>query len=440
MSRKDPEGEVPQVTPIEKQGYITQKRTYKVITPLYGGGEEPSKVDSITVVRASEIRGQLRFWWRATHGGAFDGNLEKMKQREEEIWGSSGEKGKPGPSPVSVFINPVNVKKGNIFQPIDRNEHKIQNIGHPSSTDGYVAFPMRDVANPAVWENVEFELKIRYPKEIGHDIRIEQDVQDAFWAWETFGGIGARTRRGFGALQLTHLAGVPVQASKLQDARQHILRKLKEFELDKRKWPKGIPHLTSNEQRYKLIQSTDSTAAWRYLTHKLRDFRQSFRHLDRNGRHFGRSKWPEPDQIRRETGTFTGKHTPSHPVQKFPRGKFGLPIIFEFKEGDVAAGDPDKTTLQGAKLGEKEYIDRLASPLLLRPVACSDGALSLALILEWEPINSDDEKYTPPGGLVLKGETKDFVVHTDLDATEASHIPPLNGQPDVLQAFLDFLK
>ena len=59
---------------------ITQVRRYKVITPLFGGGVDPAKADPVTVVRATEIRGHLRFWWRATRGGQFEGNLDKMRE------------------------------------------------------------------------------------------------------------------------------------------------------------------------------------------------------------------------------------------------------------------------------------------------------------------------------------------------------------------------
>ena len=103
MSRPDPKSP-PAVLPNEKTGWVKQTRKYKVITPLYGGGEETQKADSITTVRATEVRGHLRFWWRATRGGAFNGNLKEMKKREEELWGSSGEKGKPGPSTVIVNV------------------------------------------------------------------------------------------------------------------------------------------------------------------------------------------------------------------------------------------------------------------------------------------------------------------------------------------------
>jgi len=393
------------------------------------------------VVRSTEVRGHLRFWWRATRGGAFGGNLEKMKQREEEIWGSPGGKGKggrekPGPSKVSITIAPGN--RGNAFQAKDRRGENIRNIGNPNSLDGYVAFPLRESDAHIVLENVDFEITIRFPKEITVDsvekkVNIEKDIEFALWAWETFGGIGARTRRGFGALQCVELNGMPITGPKKAEIK-NLIQQYLSAEL---KWPSGIPHLSSNLNRYKPIlrdQGSTAISVWRELIKQLQEFRQF-----RNGR-FGRSLWPEPDQIRRETGDFVNpKHTPKHPVKKFPRGKFGLPIIFEFKKEDVRDGDPKKTTLQGAEH------DRLASPLILRPITCSDGVVGLATILEWQPINPGDESYTPPGGLMLTGKDYgDFPEQGNLNAAEAKDIPPLNlsgkPQPDVLQAFLDSLK
>ncbi|MFZ1631825.1 MAG: type III-B CRISPR module RAMP protein Cmr1, partial [Anaerolineae bacterium] len=146
----------------------------------------------------------------------------------------------------------------------------------------------------------------------------------------------------------------------------------------------------------------------------------------------GRSYWPEPDEIRRRTGTHKLGHAPSHPVRKFPRAAFGLPIIFEFKRGDVPP-EPQKTTLQGAKH------DRLASPLILRPIACANGqAVGLAAVLE-APIK-------PPGGWLLKG-APGSPTHPPIEArltstSEANAIKPLKdvgGETNVLLAFLKSL-
>ena len=49
---------------------------------------------------------------------------------------------------------------------------------------------MREPPIPDVWKDVHFTLTIVYPK------AKSKEVEAALWAWETFGGIGARTRRG----------------------------------------------------------------------------------------------------------------------------------------------------------------------------------------------------------------------------------------------------
>ncbi|HGX94026.1 MAG TPA: type III-B CRISPR module RAMP protein Cmr1, partial [Candidatus Tenderia sp.] len=102
-NRKSPQqSSPPEVKP--KLGLVHQVRAYRLITPLYGGGAKTQEPDEVSVVRASEIRGLLRFWWRATRGGQFGGSLETMRSAEEAIWGSAAGDGKAGPSPVSVFV------------------------------------------------------------------------------------------------------------------------------------------------------------------------------------------------------------------------------------------------------------------------------------------------------------------------------------------------
>jgi len=193
--------------------------------------------------------------------------------------------------------------------------------------------------------------------------------------------------------------------------------------------PAGVPNLSGN-LRFKVLPKRDSMSAWEYLFRQLKTFRQ-----DRNkgsASPFGRSRWPEPDAIRRIPGmTSSDMHSKRlNTVDKFPRAKFGLPIIFKFK--DEGIGDPKQTSLEG------QDHDRLASPLILRPIACSDGAVGLAAILKWEPVNSV-EPYTPPGGLVLKGAPRDPKVLSSLTPDEAATISPLNGETDIFQAFLNTL-
>lgn len=85
-----------------------------------------------------------------------------------------------------------------------------------------------------------------------------------------------------------------------------------------------------------------------------------------------------------------------------------------------------------------ESHDRLASPLILKPLACRGGAVGLAAVLEWDPVDSE-EPYTPPGGLKLQNAPDNPAVKSRLTKEESKSIEPLNGDPDVLRAFLKYL-
>lgn len=395
---------------------ITQERSYELITPLFGGGVNPGEADPVTVVRGTEIRGQLRFWWRACRGGHFNGSLAEMKAAEDELWGAASTEKKALPSRVIVTVEINN--QGRDQQPFESRSR----CSRSWRDLAYAAFPLQgddEKAPGKVRAGVTFTLRLIYPDSQ------KNEVEAALWAWETFGGLGARTRRGFGALKLVSVGGKPV----LQPAAAEIEAKIRR-DLEKHvvsgTWPDGVPHLSLNPPMKVTGRQRDFKAAWDYLIKHLRNFRQS--RTGGSQAQPGRSRWPEPDEIRRLTGCRCKRHAvPISSIGKFPRAAFGLPVVFHFKDKD--AGDPYNTKLT---CGEKDN-DRLASPLILKPLACRDGAVGLALILEGTGVGM------VPGGLVLKKEDepeKSWPADVNIDANEAQNIPPLNGEPDVLQAFL----
>ncbi len=427
-NRKSPQSSPPPVQP--KDDRVQQVRTYRLITPLYGGGAKTQQPDEVTVVRSSEIRGLLRFWWRATRGGQFKGSLEKMCAAEEAIWGAAAKEDK-GPSPISLAVEVIN--RGHEIRQVTvrtkRGEKRVK-IGDPSSPYGYVAFPLRD-NNGSVWGGVEFELHITLHtatvKVDDREFNLQEEIDAALWAWETFGGVGARTRRGFGALQLTKVDGKPVTEHAMEEIRQSIHKGLsKDGHVKGSQWPDGVPHLHPAMMWVVTARRNDADRAWKDLFGALKKFRQA-RYPDKKGRPYGRSKWPEPDAIRRITGAHSPGHAPQHPVtNKFPRGRFGLPIIFQFK--DEEKGDPQKTILEGSEH------ERFASRLILRPLACQGGAVGLACVLE----GPND----PPGGYALKEQSNAQILYrpeAELAEDEAGQIEPLHGESDVLKAFMKTL-
>ncbi|RMD59952.1 type III-B CRISPR module RAMP protein Cmr1, partial [Candidatus Parcubacteria bacterium] len=408
----------------------------KLITPLYGGGAETQKPDEVTVVRASEIRGLLRFWWRATRGGQFNGSLDEMRAAEEAIWGSAAGDGKAGPSPVSLAVR--NWQRGYEDVPFEVIEKKGRPQIQPRSgsrVPPYAAFslqPKREEARPGmglpeVYWNISFEVVITFPKEI------RQEVESALWAWETFGGVGARTRRGFGALELVACEenAKPRDIDKpfSKDARQWLLEKLQEQVIDG-VWPDNVPHIKHRPLFTLTRREKDPATVWKYLIEKLQTFRQK-RH-----KKYGLSLWPEANVIRK-VHKLSLKWPPNviNPrlAGKFPRAHLGLPLIFHMPHDKRLKED---FTLRGQSApGSDKPIDRLASPLILRPLPCRDGYVGLALVLE--------TPREPPHGLEVDGfPFNQKNVEAQLTAEEARREPLqriLNGEPDVLKAFLKTL-
>lgn len=452
-------GSPPEVTPKQPVGVITQVREYQLITPLYGGGVEPTKADPITVVRATEVRGQLRFWWRACRGGQY-GSLTDMKGEEDAIWGKAHKKGDPivpQEQVIQIIVEPLEQNANREIEPfrIERDRYGGNQSRHDSSTriPAYAAFPLQhsqeelQQATPPhkkVRDNVKFRLTISFPSDR------RDDVAAALWAWETFGGIGARTRRGFGALRCISIKEneqrleLDLPQADQQQAQEWIRAKLKKYVADGT-WVASVPHLGKQGEASKVVRSgntQDSWTIWRDLIDRLRSFRQR-RQPSTKPNQPGRSMWPEPSEIRRLTGQSLPPHSssiPNPPINKFPRAAFGLPIIFQFKDRDRHNHDnPDKDPRQTVL--QLTTSERLASPLILKPLACQGGAyVGLAVILEGTGVDEDQ--------LILKtqkGTPAQWPVKATFDPRETLAVAGNNSGPSILvnsttNALQDFLR
>src|SRR5437870_636220 len=95
MSKRDqPKRKAPPaVTPRLQEHIVIQERVYTLITPLFGGGAMAGERDEVTVIRGTEIRGHLRFWWRACYGGRYK-DVGEMKWVEDRIWGAASKQQK----------------------------------------------------------------------------------------------------------------------------------------------------------------------------------------------------------------------------------------------------------------------------------------------------------------------------------------------------------
>jgi CRISPR-associated protein Cmr1 len=349
-SKIDPQQE--QADWIEKsQTVIDEHRatvTCRLLTPMFGGGVQPGEIDRQLPIRAAGIRGQLRFWWRIA---CCEPGLspQAMFQRECAIWGGIG-KTQPTASRVRIRIQAEPVTDMQLVDSDRDGSWGLKYAFGPSATE------------VKKWLNhgYQFQLRLAYPSDLADEIKTTLR-----W-WSSFGGIGARTRRGFGALDVTW-ASTPTTTG-----------------------PARLDPVTENEvlDRGGLLQRRREREqraydAWKLAVDRLHRFRQGpgmgRRPPAAGDKRPRRSYWPEPDQLRQFTRkNANGKHMPEHKAGNvFPRAAFGMPILFDFRNPtepptlelapDVAEGDG--------------LANRMASPLILRPYLDGDQWRPAALLL-----------------------------------------------------------
>ena len=356
-----------------------------LITPMYGGGVTAGVVDRNMPIRASALRGQLRFWWRLLNSTTYP-NPNNLFKAESALWGGISSSG-PQASQVTLNV------KANPVSPQDLISSRGNNNRIRNEFDYVLILEQND--NPKLLNaGYTFELVLSFKSTI---TKPQQDqVIEALRWWASFGGVGARTRRGLGAVKATGSNLNPVP-------QQEVTSK------------NGVMVLHN--------PGNNAIQAWRYAIDKLKDFRQG-RGIGRNhgtGNRPGRSRWPEPDTIRAIPGYSSKKHPPVHPVTGYPRAAFGLPIVFQ--------NDPTGTLEPDIGDG-----DRMASPLILRPYFDGTQYHSLALLLPgWEDCVSVSVRFdqNPLGEAWPTNPTN--------RQTQSAQVRPMNGRGDnALSAFLAY--
>lgn len=403
----------------------------RLVTPMYGGGVKSAEPDIQQPIRVTAIRGQLRFWWRLLASQKVFRLPENLNIRQAEfaLWGGMNDGDESGKaSAVLLRVNNVLFENRNTWHEQSATEPYTEYAPRMSDILNYVLFPARGtdicLLKPKFSWQLEWHIDKNAPifwhteKKDGKEKRIQfldetyqelskQVIETLRW-WTTFGGMGARTRRGCGAfvVEKSTLPEIekPISATEMTDAGCRLA-------------------IAKNETK-------DALTAWKIAVQRLRDFRQGV-NVGRNepsdearaaGKPAGRSRWTEPDAIRRLIDKYPAKHKPEHEGgNQFPRGMFGMPIIFHFGDRE----EPSDTSLQPV---DKE---RMASPVIIRPILQNGQWKAAALLLPHDFSNLEVE-------LKIEKNNKKPVVL--LDKGKANDIKPIagNGGRDPLSAFMNY--
>ncbi|WP_028545245.1 type III-B CRISPR module RAMP protein Cmr1 [Paenibacillus taiwanensis] len=365
----------------------TQEYQIELITPMFGDTSLIEHQKEVVPVRSAAIRGHLRFWWRATRGAAYT-SVYDLREREVAIFGDT-----TTPSRVKISIE------------MDDKAEKLDAISAKRLLP-YVLFPLRETDTPSssqLLQPFSFRLYIQYslPRN-SHEltiVQLKEEVEAALSAWIHFGGLGGRTRRGCGSLyckefSIKRMGNGHVQLQNWYSAwmTKHKLQLLPRGEY--RQWPTLCNEIYSQVPSAAHVK--EPKIAWKdiILVYQLfRQQRNKWKQDDSETCKFARSLWPEADSIRQITGMAVEKHSKICPGDKirgryaFPRAQLGLPIIFKFKSEDCKAKYPlrEPYNTELAPVGKT----RLASPLILKPIAIDNKkAIGAIVLLNHKPLSA----------------------------------------------------
>lgn len=177
------------------------------VTPLFLGGADPN---ARAELRPPSIKGLLRYWYRAVDGGYGTPAREDGRTREEVYFGSTG----TGQSACLLRVD--DWREGG--EPWRKDQYRRFDQGMPPkgssrpSTNGisYLGFSLagRETARMKFPASFSFTLEV-----LPRPGRDTQEVRRAWlasiWLLVHVGGVGARSRRGFGSLRIERWEGWP---------------------------------------------------------------------------------------------------------------------------------------------------------------------------------------------------------------------------------------
>lgn len=191
--------------------------TLELVTPAFLAGAS-QKADDCDL-RSSTLRGLLRWWWRTMHAGYVD--VEALRSMEAAIWGNT----KAGGAIQTVVAS----HRGTVllydykdrFRPKDdfKRQHQLQDPPDRKTTQGlfYASYGMDEtshgqrkqryyVAPGARWDILLTARKFIERDDKGNVVRaiepriVLDQAKAALWLLCQFGGVGSKSRKGFGSL------------------------------------------------------------------------------------------------------------------------------------------------------------------------------------------------------------------------------------------------
>jgi CRISPR-associated protein Cmr6 len=200
----------------EPSGHAVFETTLELVTPAFLAGANQQADDC--QLRGPSLRGLLRWWWRTMHAGFME--VAALRRLEAAVWGDAHTRGA-----VRLAIEPQGPLQPILYDHKDRlfpmpdfqREHRLQPPPNQKTNQGlfYASYGMDDdqhrryylppgtrwivrlVARKSYWQIRDLRGKlVRTP--IDPTVVLQQ-AKAALWLLTHVGGVGSKSRKGFGS-------------------------------------------------------------------------------------------------------------------------------------------------------------------------------------------------------------------------------------------------
>lgn len=370
----------------------------RTMTPLFSG-DDPTSPPVDSPIRVPSIRGVLRYWFRAVaaaHGVTAPQDLWKA---EEAVFGSTNK-----PSAIALRLS----------GPLPRS--------NPSPAPDWAAKsqhpPFRGaeyLLGQGLWDRDHLKRGfVAARKDFCLDVRFsgiaETDTRFmlSLWAWLTYGGLGARTRRGFGQLTCRKIVG-DLPGGWMSD-HFPMIRTADEWQtLTSQPIPPPIAALVDAEWSDRpqdpdasLPRIPTLSSRWWKASLRTETYQGLAETLDAGGYALRRFRLVgNPATIPIVSSPEWREVISSGNHQALPIAALGLPVGYHRPRTDH--DEAFNTTVQPTRNTTQEMLRR-ASPLWLRPVRVDDKHWKLFTFVFWSELLPNDVE------LKLTGDAADRAV------------------------------
>ena len=179
--------------------------TYRVVTPLFCSGAKAGQPE----LRLTSFKGVLRFWWRALAWSQYSGRLETIREHENLLFGSPDS----GQSRVIMrLMHAENSPATSLCGEVLRVSGSSQAVGQGARYLGYGLMEVFSSRKKRRQAGQLIRACLRSPFEFAVQMRgrnlSESEVtslRNALIALGTLGGMGAKSRKGYGSMVLQSL-------------------------------------------------------------------------------------------------------------------------------------------------------------------------------------------------------------------------------------------